>query len=243
MRRFVQVAILLVLSICWAAPAYSRVELPALASHVVDPGDLLPAQEKAAIEKRLDETRRTRGFTIVALVVSSLEDEPIEDLAYRAFNTWGVGHGERDDGILLVIAANDMRTRIETGKGIGGELTDLESAEILREVVSPPLHDGKLAEAVDAGTRAIEKRLEDRASAPADEERDKEQRGLPWPLIVVLLLAGLSLFSPTARLALFSILGSLSFGGGLGGGGGGRRDGGFGGGGGGSSGGGGASGN
>src|SRR5687768_9572343 len=110
MRRFVQIVLLVVLSLCWAAPLQARVELPALSSHVVDPGNLLPSSEKAAIEQRLDNTRRTRGFTIVALVVSSLDDEPIEDLAYRAFNTWGVGDAERDDGVLLVIAADDKRT-------------------------------------------------------------------------------------------------------------------------------------
>lgn len=234
---------LVALCLLWALPAHAKVELPAMTSHVVDPGNLLPSAEKAEIEQRLDETRRTRGFTIIALVVRSLDDEPIEDLAYRAFNSWGIGDRERDDGVLLVIAANDMRSRIETGKGIGGELTDLESAEILREVVSKPMHEGRLAEAVNAGTRAIEERLRDRASAPSGEsERKDENQGFPWPILIVLLLAGLSMFSPTARLALFSILGSFAFGGGRRGGFGGGG-GGFGGGGGGSSGGGGANGN
>ncbi len=240
MKRVVQWVCFLMLSFFWAVPAWAETELPALKTHVVDPSDLLPAAEEADIERRLDDVRQTRGFTIVALVVSSLDGEPIEDLAYRAFNKWGIGDRQRDDGVLLVISANDMRSRIETGKGIGGELTDLESAEILREVVSKPMHEGKLVEAVDAGTRAIEARLADRASAPSDTSRD-EERGFPWPLLVVLVLAALSMFSPTARLALFSILGSLAFGGrrgGFGGGGGG----GFGGGGGGSSGGGGANG-
>jgi uncharacterized protein len=243
MKRALQALLVAVLAMLWAPPAQAKVELTTpLGSHVVDPNDLLPAADEALVERRLADTRRTRGFTIVALVVSSLDGEPIEDLAYRAFNTWGVGDSERDDGILLVIAADEMRTRIETGKGIGGDLTDLESAEILRDVVSAPLHAGKIAQAVDAGTQAIEERLSDRASSPGPADNKERDGGFPWPFLLLLLLGGLSLFSPTARLALFSILGSLSFGGGGGGLGGGRRDS-FGGGGGGSSGGGGANGN
>ena len=225
---------LVFLSLAWATAAFGKVELPPLTSHVVDPSGLLSEAEKRSIDTRLEQTRRTRGFTIVALVVKTLDGEPIEDLAYRAFNDWQIGDATRDDGVLLVIAADEKRSRIETGKGIGGELTDLESAEVLREVVSPPMHAGELAVAVDTGTRAIEDKLSDRPSTPPGDT--DAPRGIPWPALALALLFALSLFSPTARLALFSILGSLSFGGGRRGGGGGF------GGGGGSSGGGGASG-
>lgn len=234
---FVAVA-LAVLFCALPRPAGAKVVLPALTAHVADPDQLLAPNERAETERRLDQTRRENGFTIVVLVVATLDGEPIEDLAYRAFNNWGIGDRERDDGVLLVIANNELRTRIETGKGVGGALTDIESAAILRERVSGPLHAGELQKAVDAGTLAIEARLSADSSAPPGAEPPPEERGFPWQLLILVALGGLALFSPTARLALFSVLGSMAFGGG-----GGRGRGGFGGGGGGSSGGGGASGN
>lgn len=239
LAKGVRATVLLLLAVglgSWFFPpsALAKIELPALASHVVDPDKQLTSEEQSAIEQRLDHARRQHGFTIVALVVASLDGEPIEDLAYRAFNLWGIGDQERDDGVLLVIAVDEKRSRIETGRGIGGDLTDLESAEILRAAVQPQLTAGHVGAAVDAGTLAIEEHLG--TLPPTDLEQGTPKRGFPWAWLLLIPVVALAVVSRTARQALFWILASLSFGGG------GRGRGGFGGGGGGSSGGGGANG-
>src|SRR5690606_3392153 len=79
------------------------------------------------------------GFAVVVYTVASLDGQSIDDVAYTAFNTWKIGSKEGDDGVLLVIAPKERATRIETGKGVGGALTDLESHHINRDAIWPGL--------------------------------------------------------------------------------------------------------
>ncbi|NUP09093.1 MAG: TPM domain-containing protein [Polyangiaceae bacterium] len=253
MSRTSWAALIALVAVCLAtfagvpSAAAARYTPPPLTGHVVDATNTLSAEQIAALDRKLTAFREQRGFAVVAFVVPTLDGLPIEDVAYDTFNTWGVGAQDKDNGVLLVIAPNERRVRIETGKGVGGELTDLESAEILRTYVSPAMRRGDLFAAVDGGTDAIAKALADELpvdkSAPS--ERGQEQPK-PSPLRMWMLLAGLvvvgllSLVSPTFRVILFGILQALLF---MRGGGGGRGGGSFGGysGGGGRSGGGGAS--
>ena len=83
----------------------------------------------------------------------------VADVAYETFNTWHVGSKQGDDGVLLVIAPAEHMTRIETGKGVGGALTDLDSSHINREIINPRLKAGDYYGAIDQGTDAILKTL------------------------------------------------------------------------------------
>ena len=107
------------------------------------------------IDHKLDQARQQTGFAVVVFVPASLEGEDIADVAYTTFNAWGVGTKKGDDGVLLVIAPQEKKTRIETGKGVGGALTDLQSSHINREVINPLLKQGQYFEAIDKGTDAI----------------------------------------------------------------------------------------
>jgi len=243
----------IVATIAVGTPAVAaRFVPPPLEGHVVDGTNTLTGEQRAEIDRKLEDFRQRTGFAIVAFVVPSLEGSTIEDVAYDTFNTWKVGEAGKDNGVLLVIAPNDRRSRIETGKGVGGALTDLESAEILRGYVTPAMRDGDLRRAVDDGTSAIEKALSDELPIGANGTPAERPAPAPswthWLFIGVILLVGLlALISPTFRWVLLGILQGLIFnrggggrggfsGGGFGGGGGGGYSGG-----GGSSGGGGAS--
>jgi uncharacterized protein len=201
---------------CALRKARAEVVLGRLEGHVVDLAGALTSAEEATLEARLDRERRERGFTIVTLVVRSLDGEPIEDLAYRAFNTWQIGDEERDDGVLLVVALEDRRARIETGKGVGGALTDIESVHILRDTVGPRLAEGRSFEALDAGTRAIAERLEHGGAATGEPAPNGQTgpAGFPWLLVLLGLALVLSIVSPTARAAIFALLASGRRGGG-----------------------------
>jgi uncharacterized protein len=249
--RFLTLLVVLA-TLLWTTIAQAAFEPPPLRGHVVDLANMLAPREVQRLNAKLDAARRQSGFAVVVLTVPSLDGEPIADVAYNAFNTWKIGSKEGDDGVLLVIAPNDRQTQIETGKGVGGALTDLESHHINRDVIWPRLRAGQNYEAIDRGTDAILKALvedtpggisaEGRGPAPgADGELPP-----PDPLktaimgLGLLLVIILAIVSPTFRHILFFM---LLFGRRGGGGGGGFGGGGGYGGGGGSSGGGGAGGN
>lgn len=232
MKRFTAfvVALLALLALTGWAPY----EPPPLRGHVVDGTNTLTPEQTAALDAKLTALREQTGFAIVVFIPSSLEDRPIEDVAYDTFNKWQVGEAGKDNGVLLLLAPNERRSRIETGKGLGGELTDLESAEILRSYVTPAMKDGDLARAADAGADAIQKALvgDLPITSPAPGKRPVAVPPLAkWIGLVGVLLVGiLAAVSRSFRWALLGILQTFLFmrggGGGLGGGGGGGYSGG-----------------
>jgi uncharacterized protein len=100
---------------------------------VVDTAGALTASEREALDSKLDQVRLQTGLAVVVFYPGSLDGENVEDVAYQAFNQWGVGQKGKDNGVLLVLAKNERKVRIETGKGVGGELTDIQSGRAFSE--------------------------------------------------------------------------------------------------------------
>jgi uncharacterized protein len=139
---------------------------PEPVGHVNDLTHRLSAADQAYLEDKL--TRYERGTTnqIAVLVLDSLEGEPIEDVAFTTFRAWKIGQKGKDNGVLLLLATGDRRTRIETGKGVGGELTDLQTNDILKQRVGPRLKVNDLRGAIDGGTDGIIQALGGNSAAP-----------------------------------------------------------------------------
>lgn len=121
--------------------------VPPNTGFITDTSNTLSSTEKLAIEKKLEGYEAGSKNEIGVLILLSLDGESIEDVAYQVFNKWGVGKKGMDNGVLLVIALGDHKSRIETGKG-AGELTDLQSNDILKSI-RPSLHKGDIAGGVN----------------------------------------------------------------------------------------------
>ncbi len=176
------VAFVLALIVAVRAEAYVP---PPLEGAVTDTSGKLSAEEKKAIEERLAAYRARTTNEVVVFLVGSLGGETVEDVAYGAFNTWKIGKHGKDNGVLLVIAPADRRMRIETGKGIGDKLTDLESGRILRERIAPFLKQERWADAVGAGVDAIEAALDGRPAPPMPDVNTQRAGAVPVPLPTV----------------------------------------------------------
>ncbi len=142
---------------------------PPLAGAVTDTAGKLSVEDDKALEASLATYRARTGNEIAVLVVGSLGTDTIETVAYTAFNTWGIGKAGKDNGVLLVIAPNERKTRIETGKGVGAELTDVQSFHILHDRVQPLLKKEQFRPAIEAGVEAIEAALDQREPPPIPE--------------------------------------------------------------------------
>jgi uncharacterized protein len=133
---------------------------PAPQGAVTDTSGKLSTADDSALEAHIAAYRARTTNELAVLMVGSLGGESVDDIAYTTFNTWGVGKKGADNGVLLVIAPNERKMRIETGKGVGDRLTDLESSHILREQVGPLLKQDRFREAILAGLTAIETALD-----------------------------------------------------------------------------------
>jgi len=122
--------------------------------------------ELAAIEGKLAAFEAARGSQVAVLMVPSIGAEPIEDFALRVTDAWKLGRKGVDDGVLFVIAKQQRKIRIQTGRGVQGTLTDATSGRIIRERVTPAFRDGNFAAGIDAGVDAILKAIEGESLPP-----------------------------------------------------------------------------
>ena len=157
MRRFVALlALLAAATFAWP----QEVPVPKLTGHVVDLTSTLDAPQRAGLDAKLSAFEREHGSQVVVLLVPTLGNEAIEDFAGRVTDAWKLGRKGVDDGVLFVVAKDDRKMRIHTGRGVQGTLTDALSKRIVADLVAPHFRSGDFAGGIEAGTGAIVKAIE-----------------------------------------------------------------------------------
>jgi len=143
--------------------AYTPPSAPTDGSFLLDQANLLPAQDAEQIRARLHQINASTRNEIAVLALATLDGQSIDDVAYATFNSWGVGKKGLDNGVLLVWSKGDRKIRIETGKGVGGELTDLQTHDIIQKM-KPDMRAEKYGSAILVGINEIESTLQSRAA-------------------------------------------------------------------------------
>ncbi len=139
--------------------------VPRQTDYVTDTAGALSSAELTDLNNRLGDYERKTSNQIFVLVTPSLQGEPIEDVGYQLIQTWHPGQKGKDNGVVLVIATGERRIRIETGKGVGGDLTDLQSNDIIRRRIAPLMRENKVHDAILAGVDGIAEALSGNATA------------------------------------------------------------------------------
>lgn len=142
----------------WAGPGGGTdrlVSVPTLAARVTDLTGTLGAGQKAALEQKLAAFEARKGAQVAVLVLPSTQPETIEQFGIRLLDTWKIGRKGVDDGVILVVARDDRRLRIEVGYGLEGRLNDATAKRIISETITPRFKGGDLPGGIDAGVDAI----------------------------------------------------------------------------------------
>src|SRR5438552_3201263 len=165
---------LAVMFACLAAIAVAQdvVPVPKLTARVVDLTGTLSANERAAIDAKLAAFEQAKGSQVAVLLVPSIGSETIEEFAGRVTDAWQLGRKGVDDGVLFVVAKQERRMRIHTGRGVQGTLTDALSKRIVSDIVAPRFRSGDFAGGIDEGVDAILKAVAGEAlPLPAADKR------------------------------------------------------------------------
>lgn len=134
--------------------------VPALTGPVVDRAGLLSGAEA----RRLDDLARAaraggeggQAVQLQFLIVPSLEGDALEDFSIRVAEAWKLGTKGKDDGVLVVVARDDRKVRIEVGGGLEGQLTDAQASRIIRGVIAPAFREGRYGDGLyDAGLQIL----------------------------------------------------------------------------------------
>lgn len=241
--------LLSLLAALWASPGFA-LEVPKHTGPVVDLAGVLSRGDQAKIAASLLQFQQTVGPQLQVLVVPSLEDETIEGYSIKVVDKWKLGTKGKDDGVLLLVATESRKVRIEVGRGLEGDLPDVIAGRIIRTGIIPFFKQGQTGAGILVGLGMIAEsvggKLEN-VPAPRLRKEKRSSGGLGYLLFIGLFLIG-PLFGRRRRGGVGSallnglLLGAAMGAGGRRGGGGGFGGGGFGGGGGGGFSGGGASG-
>ncbi len=146
---------------------------PSLTGRVVDNADLLSPADEAALVAKLEALEQNSRRQLVVATLSGLEGYDIADYSNRLFRHWKLGQSaqgnlEKDNGVLLIIAPNERKMRIEVGYGLEPYLTDGLSGSIIRNDITPLFKANDYAGGINAGVNRIAKQL----TLPPDQARE-----------------------------------------------------------------------
>ena len=128
---------------------------PVLTARINDQAAMLSPATAQQLEQSLRAFEQQDSTQIFLLTIPSLEGDSLEDFSHRVFEAWKIGQQGRDNGILLLIAKNDRKIRIEVGYGLEGKLTDLLAGRIIRSVIGPHFKNGNFDQGILDGVNAI----------------------------------------------------------------------------------------
>jgi uncharacterized protein len=118
---------------------------------------LIPADRAQALEERLARFEAETGHQIAVLTIPSLKGDSLEDFSIRVAESWKIGKKGFDNGVILLIARDDRRLRIEVGYGLEGVMPSALASQIIREVITPPFRSGDYVGGIEDGVDAIMK--------------------------------------------------------------------------------------
>lgn len=161
-------ALLIALAALIALPAHAQ-NFPALSGRVVDQANLLSPQQESELTGKLAALEQSNGRQLVVATVADLQGYDIADYGYQLGRHWRIGQGEANNGILLLVAPNEKKVRIEVGYGLEGIVTDALSWQIVRDTILPRFRANDMPGGILAGADSLIEQLQ--APAEAAEQR------------------------------------------------------------------------
>ena len=177
MRGLARWALLLALAVATGAWAQPLQPVPALSARVIDQTGTLAADEQQALEQRLAAFEAEAGPQIVLLMVSGTAPEDIAAYAQRVADQWKIGRREVGDGVLVVVAKDERRVRIEVAKALEGAIPDLAARQIIDRAMREPFREGRYADGLGAAVAQLEARIRGENLPLPERERESGDRG------------------------------------------------------------------
>ena len=212
-------ALLLVFALfAGAGLAQNLVPVPALTSRVIDTTQTLSAGELQTLDAKLAAFERQKGSQIVVLMVATTQPEDITSFANRVGNVWKIGRKEVGDGVLLIVAKDDRKVRIEVAKTLEGAIPDLAARQVIESAITPNFKQGNYA----AGLGAAADQLIARVTGEALPEPTRKSSGagnafgFDWADLAIFMFFAVPIAGGIARSIFGRKLGSLLVGGGVG---------------------------
>ena len=169
------------------------VAIPALKARVTDLTQTLSTQEINLLEAKLTAFEQEKGSQIAVLMVPSTQPEDIAQYAIRVVEAWKLGRAKQDDGVLIVVAKNDRKMRIEVGYGLEGAIPDLIAKRIISEILAPHFKQGNYYAGLDRATDTLVKLINGEQLPLPPKAKAKASGNNIGSMLPILLFGGLIL--------------------------------------------------
>ncbi|MDX2219606.1 MAG: YgcG family protein [Burkholderiales bacterium] len=195
-------------------------DIPALKARVTDTTGTLSPTDVARIEGKLKAFEQQKGSQMVVLMVPTTQPEAIEQYSIRVAESWKIGRKKVDDGLILLVAKNDRKMRIEVGYGLEGAVPDAIAKRVISEVIAPRFRANDYVGGIEAGVdRLIAVASGEALPAPDQKKWSGGSKGsdnginIEWYMIAFFVAIGVGSF---LRAVFGRFFGAMLTGGGLG---------------------------
>jgi uncharacterized protein len=191
--------------------------VPPLSGRVIDQTGTLNAAQVASLEAKLAAFEREAGSQLVVLIVPGTAPEDIAAYAQRVGDAWKIGRRDVGDGLLIVVAKDERRLRIEVAKALEGAVPDLAARQVIDRYLTPAFRAGNYAGGLEAAVDALAARIRGEQLPPPQAEAPRGEPGTQWQDLALFFLLAVPVLGGMLTAVLGRKLGSLATGAGAGG--------------------------
>ncbi|WP_445365004.1 TPM domain-containing protein [Microbulbifer sp. ANSA001] len=177
---------------------WADVQFPILTGRVIDKEELLSSEERYRLTEQIQQYESESSNQLVVAILPDLQGLTIEEYANQLAREWKLGHKDKNNGILFLIAPNKRKVRIEVGYGLESALTDALAANIIHTKVLPKFRRGAFSEGIETGVQSIIAATKNEYVAePIENKKDRRIAFLAgiFLILVMLHLFGTSMLS------------------------------------------------
>jgi len=203
--------------------AWAQVPVPELSQRVTDLTATLSVEQVNVLENKLAAFEAKQGSQIAVLIIPTTQPEDIAQFGIRVADVWKIGRKNVDDGVILIVAKDDRKLRLEVGYGLEGVIPDAIAKRVISETITPYFKTGDYAGGIDAGVAQLIGLIEGEAlPAPVKEPGVQLDEGAFMFILFGGLIAGFLLSAILGRVmggmlaglgsgAVVALLSGLSF--------------------------------
>jgi uncharacterized protein len=174
--------------VLWLFPAEAQPTFPELTGRIVDNAQLLSPADRTALDAELKALEDKSSDQLVVVTLPSLQGYTIEDYGYQLGRHWGIGTAKLNNGVLLIVAPNERKVRIEVGRGLEPTLTDALSKIVIDNAILPRFRAGDFTGGIKDGVGDIVRVLTGDAAeveARARARQDADNPAVDWVLVII----------------------------------------------------------
>lgn len=195
----IMVGLIMAVLLVRSAYASTGISVPDQSDYVTDTANVIDEATEEKLNQEIGDFEKRTTNQIGVLTIDSLNDQSIEEYSIAVVDKWKLGQKEKDNGVLILFSMNDHKMRIEVGRGLEGQLTDIQSQSILDDDVRPLMRSGDPSAGASAAVDDIIKTLDPNspqasASATNNQNDDNVAAGIAVVIVIVIIAIVLLIF-------------------------------------------------